>query len=315
MRWRYKMPLRLRSLFRNQQTELELGEEIQFHLQYQIDEYVAQGMEPEEARYAALRVLGGLEQIKEECREMRNVSLIENIYQDLHYGFRMLRRNLSFSILAVLCLTIGIGANAAVFSWIEGILLRPFPAVTHQDRLLVLVGTNRTAADKGTVGSEFTDVSWPDFLDFQRNCTLIDSFIADKIMGTTLSIGDRAESTTGSVVSSNYFDALGIHPIFGRGFEPTEDSGRNAHPVTVDVERALPRRSGDYWEDAVTERCAAHYCWRSAGRVLWHLCRLANSVLGPGFDAGSIRTGRIHIGRSWRALDRGFCPTETRRNR
>src|SRR5882672_5233768 len=146
--------------------------------------------------------------------------------QDLRYGFRMLRRNPGFSSLAILCLTLGIGANAAVFSWIEGILLRPFPAVAHQDRMMAVTGTNR-----GVAGH--TDVSWPDFVDFQKNCTLFDSFIVDRIMGTTLSIGERAERTSGSVVSANYFDTLGVHPILGRGFEPAEDFGRNVHPVTV----------------------------------------------------------------------------------
>src|SRR5712692_2407750 len=146
--------------------------------------------------------------------------------QDLRFGFRMLRRSPGFSILAILCLTVGIGANAAVFSWIEGILLRPYPLVANQDRLLAVAGTNRGA-------SGLNDVSWPDFLDLQRSCTLIDAFIAEKITGTTLSIGDRAQRVTGSMVSANYFDAIGVHPMLGRGFEPGEDRGRNGHPVTV----------------------------------------------------------------------------------
>src|SRR5437867_3618468 len=145
---------------------------------------------------------------------------------DLRFGFRMLRRTPGFSLLAIGCLTLGIGANAAVFSWIEGILLRPYPLVVDQDRLLAVSGINRGAP--GT-----SDVSWPDFVDFQRSCTLIDAFIAEKITGTTLSIGDRAERVPGSIVSANYFDAIGVHPMVGRGFEPGEDSGRNAHPVTV----------------------------------------------------------------------------------
>jgi len=231
MRWYYKLPLRLRSLFRNQQTAQELNDEIQFHLQHQIEEYVARGMDPKEARRAALRLLGGPDQIKEECREMRNVSFIENFLQDLGFGFRVLRRSPGFSALAIICLTLGIGANAAVFSWIEGLLLRPFPAVAQQERLLVLVGNNRVAGDKAASGSN-PDVSWPDFVDLRNNCKLVD-FIADKIMGATLSIGDRAEWVAGSIVSSNYFDALGIRPLLGRGFEPAEESGRNAHPVTV----------------------------------------------------------------------------------
>ncbi len=226
MRWHTKLQLRLRSLFRRQQADRELDEELLFHLRHQIDEYLAQGLDAKEARYAAMRSLGGLEHFKEECREMRRVSFIENFLQDLRFGFRMLRRSPGFSVLAVLCLTLGIGANAAVFSWIEGILFRPYPAVAHQERLMALGGTAR-----GEAGA--TALSWPDFRDLQKNCTLFGSFFVSKIMGTTLSIGDRAERTIGSIVSANYFDAIGVHPILGRGFEPGEDVGRNAHPVTV----------------------------------------------------------------------------------
>jgi predicted permease len=138
----------------------------------------------------------------------------------------MLRRRPGFSLLAILCLTLGIGANAAVFSWVEGILFRPYPLVSHQEQLLALTGTAR--GESGPTG-----ISWPDLLDLERSSTLIDSFIVNKIMGTTLSVGDRAERMTGSIVSANYFDAIGVHPILGRGFEPGEDVGRNAHPVTV----------------------------------------------------------------------------------
>jgi predicted permease len=152
--------------------------------------------------------------------------MLESIFQDLRFGLRMLRRSPGFSLLAILCLTLGIGANAAVFSWIEGILFRPYPAVVHQERLLALGGTAR-----GEPGG--TPLSWPDFIDLQRNCTLFDSFFVSKITGTTLSIGDRAEVTTGSIVSANYFDAIGVHPILGRGFERGEDSGQSAHPVAV----------------------------------------------------------------------------------
>ncbi len=152
--------------------------------------------------------------------------MIETTLQDLRFGLRMLWRSPGFSILAILCLTLGIGANAAVFSWVEGILFRPYPAVMHQERLVALSGTAR-----GETGA--TALSWPDFVDLQRNCTLFDTLFVSKITGTTLSIGDRAERTTGSIVSANYFAAIGVHPILGRGFEPGEDTGRNAHPVAV----------------------------------------------------------------------------------
>ena len=233
MRWTHKLPLRLRSLFWKQRADAELDEELEFHVDEQAAAYVAQGMGPDEARYSALRALGGVTQIKEECRDMRRVNFLDNFMQDLRFGFRMLVRNPGFSTMAVLCLTLGIGANAAVFSWIEGLLLRPFPAVVRQDRLVVVAGTNRVAGDKGASATDYTDVSWPDFKDFRQNATLFDSFIADKIMGTTISIGDRAERMAGSIVSANYFDALGVHPLLGRGFEPGDETGRNAHPVTV----------------------------------------------------------------------------------
>jgi predicted permease len=159
--------------------------------------------------------------------------------QDLRFGLRMLRRSPGFSILALSCLTLGIGANAAVFSWIEGILLRPFPLVAEQDRLVAVTSTNRGSSDT-------FDMSWPDLADLQRNCRLVEAFIAEKITGTTLSVGDRAERVPGSMVSANYFDALGVRPILGRGFQPGEDAGRNAHPVAViSYEMWQNRRGGD----------------------------------------------------------------------
>ncbi|HSY97862.1 MAG TPA: ABC transporter permease [Terriglobales bacterium] len=224
MRWYYKLPLRLRSLFLKDRAELDLSDEIQFHLQNQIDEFVVQGMNPQEARRAARQSLGGVEQVKEECRDMRRTNLIENFLQDVRFGFRMLRRSSGFTALTILCLTLGIGANAAVFSWVEGILLRPYPLVSHQERLVTLTGT---------AGDERDEMSWPDLLDVERSCTLCETLFVSKITGATLSIGERAQVMTGSIVSANYFDAIGVHPILGRGFEPDEDTGRNAHPLVV----------------------------------------------------------------------------------
>src|SRR3989475_2871797 len=217
---------RLAALFRRRGLEADLDAELRSHLEMAVELNLRKGMSTEDARREALRSFGGVEQTKELYREQRGLPMIETALQDLRFGFRMLRRSPGFSSLAILCLTLGIGANAAVFSWIEGILFRPYPAVTHQEQLLALTGTAR-----GEAGA--TALSWPDLLDLQRSCTLFDAFIVNKIMGTTLSIGDRAERTVGSIVSANYFDAIGVHPILGRGFEPGEDTGRNAHPVTV----------------------------------------------------------------------------------
>lgn len=217
---------RLFGLIRKGRLEPELDEELDFHLQMEINENIRKGMPPDEARSAALRRFGGMAQVKETYRETHSLPMFQVLWQDARYGLRMLRRSPGFSVLAILCLTLGIGSNAAVFSWIEGILLRPFPLVQSQDRMMAIAGWSRDVPGD-------PDVSWPDFQDFQKSCTLFDAFIVDRITGISLNIGDHAESVTSSVVSANYFDALGVRPILGRGFEPSENIGRNAHPVTV----------------------------------------------------------------------------------
>ena len=215
---------RLRGTFSG--GEVDFDEERRFHIDQRTDEYVRSGMGQEEARRMALKRFGNATLVKERTQDVDMFRWIHDLGRDTRYAFRMLRRSPGFSLLAILCLTLGIGANAAVFSWIEGILLRPYPLVVDQDRLFAVTGTNR-----GAPGN--TDVSWPDWLDLQRNSTLVEAFIGEKITGTTLSVGDRAERASGSMVSANYFDAIGVRPMLGRGFERGEDSGRNAHPVTV----------------------------------------------------------------------------------
>src|SRR5262245_17255685 len=201
-------------------------EEAQFHIQARTDEYIGRGLSPEEARRAAGRRFGSVSLARERTADADTLRWVDDLRRDLGYGARMLCRNPAFAVIAILCLTLGIGANAAVFGWIEGILLRPFPLVKDQTRLFAVTGTERGSA-------ALTDVSWPDWLDLQRSSVLVDAFIAEKITGTTLSVGDHAERAPGSIVSANYFEAIGVQPVLGRGFVPGEDAGRNAHPVTV----------------------------------------------------------------------------------
>src|SRR5207244_691082 len=129
---------------------------------------VRKGLAPEDARSEARRSFGGVEQTKEVYRDQRGLPIIETMLQDLRFGLRMLRRSPGFSILAILCLTLGIGANAAVFSWIEGILFRPYPAVAHQESLVAIGGTSRDQP-------RATPLSWPDLQDLQRRLTLCDT--------------------------------------------------------------------------------------------------------------------------------------------
>jgi macrolide transport system ATP-binding/permease protein len=206
--------------------DADLDAELRAHLRMAEADRMARGESPEAAAAGARREFGNVGEVKHVTRQMWSGVWLEGLMQDLRFGFRMLRRSPGFSILAILCLTLGIGANAAVYSWIEGVLLRPYPKVVEQDRLLVVAGTVR-----GAPGAD--ELSWPDFLDLKRNSTLFEAFVADKITGTTLSIGDRAERVPGQIVSANYFDAIGVRPFLGRGFEPAEETGRNAHPVVV----------------------------------------------------------------------------------
>ncbi len=216
----------LRRFFLRRREDAELAQELEAHVAHEVEENLARGLSEDEARRRAYLKLGNPRRVREDVWEWNTLGFFDNLIRDLRYALRMLRRNPGFSGLAILCLTLGIGANAAVFSWIEGILFRPFPLVTHQERMFALAGTARGESD-------YDNVSWPDFLDFERGCTQCESLIAEKITGTTLSIGDHAERAAGSVVSANYFDALGIHPVLGRGFRPEEGAGRNAHPVVV----------------------------------------------------------------------------------
>jgi hypothetical protein len=207
MRWFYKLPLRLRSLFQRQRADQELSDELQFHLQSQINEYVAAGLNAEEARYAALRAMGGLAQVQEECRNMRQVSPIENLVQDLRYGLRTLLKYRSFTVIVVLTLALGIGMNTAVFSLVHGILLEPLP----YDHPHELVRMGKSSLTKGIL------------IGLQQRFKQAEVASVALDADFTLSGNGQAVRLRGNEVSSNLFSILKAAPQMGRVFHPGDE--------------------------------------------------------------------------------------------
>src|SRR5438552_17105815 len=132
--WRFTLPLRLKAIFRGRRLERELEEELQFHLEHKIEEGIAVGLTPDEARFAALRAMDGLEQRKEEMRDMRRIHWLTDFVDDVRYAIRSLRRTFGLTTFVVITLALGIGMSAATFSMVDGLIFRPYP-VPHPGRI------------------------------------------------------------------------------------------------------------------------------------------------------------------------------------
>ncbi|HET6853158.1 MAG TPA: ABC transporter permease [Pyrinomonadaceae bacterium] len=208
---------RWRALVHKDEMEHELDEEMQFHLDRDIEQKVRSGMTPEDARYAALKSFGRFEQSKEECRSARGVGLVENILRDVSYSVRVLLKNYAFTIVVILTLALGIGANTAIFSFANGILLRPLP-YPQSDRLAVL---DETALKRGI---DSMSVSYPNFLDWREQNTVFEDIGAH--YGTSrFSLIGAGEPIVirGSYISHGLLEILRVSPQLGRTFTANED--------------------------------------------------------------------------------------------
>ncbi|MGH9842140.1 MAG: ADOP family duplicated permease [Blastocatellia bacterium] len=220
----------LQALLRKSQAEHELDEELRFHIERQTEQNIRLGMNPEEARYAARKAFGGVEQAKERSRDTRGVRWVEDLWQDLRYGMRMLVKVPGFTFIAVLSLALGIGANTAIFSLLDALLLKPLPV--KQPEQLVIVG-----------GLSF---SYPDPV--YRELSVTNSVFAGMFtfhsLEMTMSDGSQAERVLGELVSGEFFTVLGVGPRLGRVFSSADNQTPGAHLVTVISYNYWRRRFG-----------------------------------------------------------------------
>jgi putative ABC transport system permease protein len=223
--WFYTVPLRLRSIFRRGQVEAELNEELRYHLERQIEVNTAAGMSVEEARYAALRAMHGLDQRKEECRDMRRVKLIEDLWQDFRFSLRSLLKRPGFTAIVLIALGLGIGANTAIFSLVNAVILQPLP-YRDPDRLISVYGT-RNRSTQGSVGPT-------DFLDYRSQNKTFEQFAASSSMMLPMNLtgSGEPERLSASAITGNYFDTFGVRPALGRGFSLENEKTGQDH-VTV----------------------------------------------------------------------------------
>jgi predicted permease len=216
--------LRLRTVARRKRVENDLERELRFHLDQQTEENIAAGLPPTEARRAAIRKLGGYTQIQEECRDMRRTDHLENFWRDLRYSLRMLGANPAFTVVIVLTLALSIGANSAIFSVIDGVLLRPLP-YPEPDRIVRVF---------------FHSASFPKFplnpFDFRDFRGLLKSF--NSLAGFTrgdlqLSGSGQPERYNGFLVTAGYFKTLGLRPARGREFTTRDEIPGNSPSVIL----------------------------------------------------------------------------------
>jgi putative ABC transport system permease protein len=225
-----KLRLRLRALFFKYRMEEELDEEVRFHLEREIEENIVRGMSPEEARYAAIRSFGGVERVKEETRDVRGVRLLEEVWQDLRYGTRMLGRSPSFTLIAVITLSLGIGANSAIFSVVNSVLLRELRY--REPQRLVMVWSDRPlqSAQKGWAEWPFTSADFRDLRDQNHTFEQMAAFTWDNRNIT--GVGEP-EVLNGMYASANLFALLGVEAEHGRVFLSEEDRPGNDHVVIL----------------------------------------------------------------------------------
>jgi predicted permease len=210
---------RIGSLFRRKELDVRLDEELRAHVDLAIAENMRRGMAPEEARTAALREFGGVTQTRERYRVQRGLPWVEQIVRDVRFAMRQLRKSPGFTLTAILTLTLGLGANTAVFSLINALLLRPLP-VPHADELVVL---RADSDDDGKYGPNYNSAA-PLARALEKRHDVFDSVAAYTGMSRFQVRGASGSANVpGSIVSGQYFSVMETQPLMGRYLTPQDD--------------------------------------------------------------------------------------------
>ena len=218
------LKFRLRALFRRSAEEAELNDELRFHFEKQVEKYSAAGMSDEEARRRARLIFGGHEQVKEDCREARGTSFVEDARQDLRYALRQLRANPTFAIVILLTLALSIGANSAIFSVIDSVLIKSLPY--RQPDKLVRIFLSNAEYPKFPLNPF-------DFRDFRSRSKSFDGLGAFTRGDVQLSGSGEPVRLHGFGITSGYFHLLGLTPELGREFDPKAEIPGNGLQVIL----------------------------------------------------------------------------------
>ncbi len=227
---------RWRTITNKDVVEEQLDDELRYHLERDTARNIESGMSPEDARYEALKTFGGVDQSKEECRDAWGVRLVENILQDIRYSIRLIIKNPTFSLLAILTLMLGIGANTAIFSLLDAVMLRSL-AVREPDRLVLFGKAESGGASLGFPNDSCDLFSYPFYVKTREHKDVFEDVASQLSMTWTVhgkvnNSGDP-EKLDVQLVSGNYFSLLGINASHGRMISEEEDKTIGAHPVAV----------------------------------------------------------------------------------
>ncbi len=222
---------RLRVLFRPGRFHSDLEEEMQSHLEMQAEENRENGMDADEARYAARRRFGNATLLRERSRDMWQWASLDQLTQDLGYAFRTMRRSPGFTAVVVLTLALGIGANTAIFSLVNAVLLRSLPVERPEELVRIEVRTER---------GKRTAFSFPFYENLRDRNQALSGLFARQPVSLSLSDGSHTERVIGELVTGNYFGVLGVGAAAGRLIGLEDDRQRDGHPVCV--------LSYDYWQ-------------------------------------------------------------------